>query len=397
MTGRRNLYRETRPGFLWTIAVLASVLISGSSVAAGAKGAADAAPTPRQAEARTVSTVIAERAMTSWILSFSGILAAREEVAIGAPFQEQRIASVEVEIGERVAAGQVLVRLETAQLENRLREAEGRVARARAALKQQEISLSQAEDKLKRAMRLRELATISEQAHSERVSAVTAAQQAVAQHQAEIAEAEAQSAEVRRQIERAEVRTPVDGIVSERLARAGALAGADPLVRLIRDGEIEFAAEIPEADLENVRPGQPVTVRLSGQRREIIGKVRVVAPKIDSTTRLGTAWIALQAPGSLFAGMFGRAEVTVERLETIMIDDTALVYGPAAEESAVFVVADGRAQRKPVTTGRRKNGKVEIRGGLLPGDRIVARSGAWLRDGDLVNPVDRANLEGGGR
>ena len=384
--------RDAR-GRAFAALLLTGTLLVVSPTTVRANGAADAAVAPAQIEARTVSTFKAQRELASWTLAFSGMLVARDEIAVGAPFQEQRIASVEVEVGDRVAAGQLLVRLDTAHLENRLRETEGRVARSSAALKQQEIALEQAEDKLKRSIRLQAMGTISEQAHSERVSAVTTAEQAVAQNQAELTEAQAQAAEVRRQIERADVRAPAAGTVSERLARAGALAGADPLIRMIRDGEVEFSAEIPEGDLGNLRAGQPVTVALSGGHLEVRGEVRVVAPKIDSQTRLGMARIALKTTASLFPGMFGRAEVMVDRREAIVIDDAAVVYGPSAGESAVFVVADGRVQRKAVTTGNRRNGKVEIRDGLLAGEVVVAKSGPWLRDGETVNPVDLPGAE----
>lgn len=349
---------------------------------------ADAAPAPSRIEARTVSTFTAQRATTSWKLSFSGMLVPRDEIAVGAPFQDQRIASVEVELGDRVAAGQLLVRLDTAQLENRLRETEGRVARSQAALRQQEIALAQARARLERSTKLQASGTVTDQDHSERISAVATAEHAVFLHQAEQQEAEAQAAEVRRQIERANVRAPAAGTVSDRLARAGALAGTDPLIKLIRDGEVEFSAEIPESDLGKIRAGQAATVTVSGGQVAIPGEVRVVAPKIDIATRLGTARISLRAPGPLFAGMFGRAEVTVDHGDAIVIDAAALVYGPAAGESAVFVVADGRVRRQLVTTGRRKSGKVEIKAGLEAGAKIVARFGAWLRDGDAIKPVD---------
>lgn len=368
-------------------AVVCSMMLA-SCPTARANVVGDAVPAPAQVEARTVSTITARQTRTSWTLTFSGMIVPRDEIAVGPPFQAQPIASVEVELGDRVAAGQVLVRLDTAQLENRLRETQGRVARSQAALRQQEIALAQARDRLERSTRLQASGTVTDQDHSERISAVATAEYAVSLQQAERQEAEAQLAEIHRQIERADVRAPAAGTVSERLARTGALAGTDPLVRLIRDGEVEFSAEIPESDLGNIRAGQPATVTVSSGQSAIAGEVRVVAPKVDPATRLGTARITLHAPGPLFAGMFGRAEVTVDHGDAITIEDTALVYGPEAGESAVFVVADGRVRRQPVTTGRRKSGKVEIVGGLEAGDKVVARSGAWLRDGDAVNPVE---------
>lgn len=381
------------PHLARTAAISFSLLMAGTSplLADGASAAASAQPSLSQ---RTVSTLIAERHPAEWTLTFTGVLVARDEIAVGTAQQDQRIASVEVEVGQRVTAGQVLVRLETAMLENKLREAEGRVARSKASLAQQEATLAQAKASLDRAERLKASRTISEQTYEDRASSVAVATQAVAVQRAENAEAEAQRAEAARQLERSIIRASADGIVSERLARAGAQAGTEPLVRIIRDGTVEFAAEVPEADLASLAVGQPVKVRLAGRPSEINGAVRVVAPKIDRETRLGSAQITLDTTEPLFAGAFGRAEVVFARREAIVVADSALVYGRGTEDSAVFVVEGGRVQRRPVETGLRKSGKVEIRTGLAPGERIVAKAGAALREGDAVTVVDLAPAAG---
>ena len=375
------------PHFVRAAAASFSLLLAGTSplLADGASAAASAQPTLSQ---RTVSTLIAERQPAEWTLTFTGVLVARDEIAVGTAQQDQRIASVEVEVGQRVTAGQVLVRLETAMLENKLREAEGRVARSKASLAQQEATLAQARAALDRAEELKLSRIISEQTYEERTSTVAVATQGVAVQRAENAEAEAQRAEATRQLERAIIRASADGVVSERQARAGAQAGAEPLVRIIRDGLVEFAAEIPEADLPSLAVGQPVKIRLAGRTSEIGGTVRVVAPKIDRETRLGAAQIALDTNEPLFAGAFGRAEVVFAKREAIVVADSALVYGRGTDDSAVFVVESGRVQRRPVETGLRKSGKVEIRTGLEPGERIVAKAGAALREGDAVTVVD---------
>lgn len=362
------------------------LLADSASAAASAR-----AMTPR----RTVSTFVAQRTAAEWSLNFTGTLVARDEIAVGTALQDQRIAAVEVDLGERVAAGQVLVRLETEMLENRLREAQGRVARGEAALAQQETTLAQAQSALERAERLRLTRTISEQTYEDRASALAVARQGTALQRAEIAEAVAQRTEAERQLERAVVRAPASGVVSERLARAGAQAGAEPLLRIIRDGTLDFAAEVPEADLPALAVGQSVKVRLAGRKDVIDGKVRTIAPKIDRETRLGTALIALDTTQPLFAGAFGNAEVVFARRDAIVVADSALVYGLGIDDCAVFVVETGHVRRRPVETGLRRSGKVEIRSGLAVGERIVATAGATLREGDAVSVVEATQDAGG--
>ncbi|MDH4986711.1 efflux RND transporter periplasmic adaptor subunit [Aminobacter anthyllidis] len=362
------------------VALLASAVMP--AVADGANAAVQA-----ETAKRLVSTFVVASDMTEWTLSFTGILAAREEVAVGAPFQEQRISSVEVEVGDRVTAGQILVRLDTAMRDNQLRESEGRLARANAALAQQQAKAAQALAALQRAAPLKQSGALSTQAFADRASTEAVERQGVALAQAEVDQAVAQLTESRRLVERNVIVAPVAGVVSERNANAGALTGADPLIRLIRDGEVELAAEIPERELPRLAVGQAASVSLPGMDGKIPGKVRLISPKIDRDTRLGVARIAFETDTALFPGAFARAVVVVAKRQAIVIADSALVYG-GKDKTAVFVVEDGKVDLRPVQTGMRNNGRLEIRAGLKEGDVVVAKAGASLRDGDVVATTD---------
>lgn len=367
------------------VALAALLVIAAAAGPARASGEA-AASVPAPSATRTVTTLVADSRPQQWTRSFAGIFVAREEIAVGTTLTDQRIASVEVEIGDQVAAGQVLARLETDMLENLLREAKGRVARAGAAMAREEETVTQEQRKLARARQLSHLqaATILE----ERVSALALAEQAVQVARADYDQAEALEAEARRKLDRAVIVAPADGIVSERLARAGALAGSEPLLKLIRGGEIEFAAEVPETELPLLAVGQTVKVKLSGRHDWIEGHVRVINPKIDRETRLGTAQVTLSTERPPFAGTFGRAEIVVAERRAIMVDDSALLFGAPDGAVSVFVVDDGQIVRKPVKAGMRQGGKVEITSGLSTGERVVLKSGASLREGEAVATKD---------
>jgi HlyD family secretion protein len=235
-----TLHRRAR------IAAVAAVLLASAVMPAAADTAANAAVQSETAK-RLVSTFVVASDMTEWTLSFTGVLAAREEVAVGAPFQEQRISSVEVEVGDRVEAGQILVRLDRAMRENQLHESEGRLARAKAALAQQQAKAAQALAALQRATTLKQSGALSAQGYADRASTEAVEREGVALAQGEVDQAEAQLTESRRLVERNVIVAPVAGVVSERHANAGALTGSDPLIKLIRDGEVELAAEIPNA------------------------------------------------------------------------------------------------------------------------------------------------------
>lgn len=345
------------------------------------------------APVRTVSTIIAQQKAVEWKLTFNGLFVPREEVAVGTTLQDQRIATVEVEVGDYVRAGQRLVRLDTLKLDIQLRENEGRVARARATLVQQEVSHEQAQSNLNRTKRLRGNGAISEQSYDDKLAALHLAEQSIDVAKAELAQAEAQLADAKSERERAIVTAPVSGIVSERNARAGALAGNTPLVNLIRDGEIEFAAEVPESELRLLKAGQMVQLHLP-DGKDVRGYVRLVSPKIDRQTRLGTVFITLtDKHPTLFSGAFGKAEVVFAQNQAILVRDSAVLHDTnRAGETAVFILSNGKAVKRKVELGRHKNGAVEIRSGLQAGDQIIERAGPLLRDGETVSAAPDLTL-----
>lgn len=334
--------------------------------------------------ARTVSAVTAEQKMVEWTLNFNGLFIPREEVAVGTTLQDQRIAVVETEIGDYVRAGQVLVRLDTVKLDIKLKENEGRVARARAALAQQKATQAQAQLNLDRAKRLRGNGAVSEQSYDDKLSAFRIAEQGTAVMTAELAQAEAQFDEAKSERDRAVLYAPVSGIVSERNARTGALAGNAALVSLIRDGEIEFAAEVPESELPFLKINQRAQVRLP-DGRTVAGHIRLIAPKINRQTRLGTVYIAFDAENAaLFSGAFGKAEVIFARNKAILVKDTAVLRGSTLSDTEVFIISRGKAVKRKVVLGMRRNGEVEIRSGLNAGDQIIEKAAPLLRDGEAV-------------
>ncbi|MCA0275222.1 MAG: efflux RND transporter periplasmic adaptor subunit [Proteobacteria bacterium] len=372
---------------------LALALMAGPGKTHGNEAAGSIAASSDAAK-RTVSTLTVSRAMTEWTQTFSGVLVAREEVAVGAPAAEQRIAEVEVEVGDRVTAGQVLVRLDPEMRDNQLREAEGRLARAAAALAQQKAKAEQATAALKRSEPLKSAGIISSQAYAEKLSNEAVEREGVTLARAEVSQAEAQLAESRRQRDRNVIVAPVDGIVSERQANAGALTGSEPLLRLIRGGAIEMAADIPERQLPLLAVGQPASIELAGTSDALTGKVRVVMPKIDRDSRLGVARIAVDGNARLFAGAFGHVRIVVAKRQAIVVDHSALLYQGRGKDKAVFVVEDGKVALQPVETGLADSSRVEIVGGLKEGDVVVAKAGPTLREGDAVAPVEINNTTG---
>jgi hypothetical protein len=113
--------------------------------------------------------------------------------------------------------------------------------------------------------------------------------------------------------------------------------------------------------------------------------VRLVEPTIDPQTRLGTARIEIEDPSRVVKGMFLTAEVVVQEADTLAVPVTAV--GSGLEGSTVMRVRDGVVERVAVTTGIRDGGLIGITEGLEDGDMVVTKAGAFVRDGDRINPV----------
>ncbi|MFL5040716.1 MAG: efflux RND transporter periplasmic adaptor subunit [Xanthobacteraceae bacterium] len=184
----------------------------------------------------------------------------------------------------------------------------------------------------------------------------------------------------------ATVRTPAAGIVNHRGIRIGmtASARADPLFRIIVSGEVELQGDVPGTRIAKLAPGQTARVELAGVG-EVTGRVRVVAPEVDLATQLGRTRISLGNDEKFKVGAYARAIVEVGRSCGATIPLSAVLYGP--EGAIVQVVRDDRVETRRVRVGLLSGGNAEIREGLNEGDMVIARAGAFLREGDRVRPI----------
>ena len=308
-------------------------------------------------------------------ISASGSIAAWEEMVLGVELGGQRIARIDVEVGDTVRAGQALLVLDTRSLGMELRQAE-------AALAQADANLAVASANARRGERLKREQLIAASEADQLIAG-----EATARAQRLTALAQVENARLR--IGFATLRAPDDGVISARLAQPGQVvtAGAE-LLRMIRDGRLEWRAELPEAELIRVTPGLPVEVR-GADGGVVAGTVRAVSPALDATSRTGTVYADLPDAGSLRAGMFAAGDVLLDAAPALTVPDQALVERDGYRH--VFVVGEGDvvAQRR-VETGARQDGVVEIRSGIGPADRVVVNGAAFLAEGDRVRIVPAA-------
>jgi HlyD family secretion protein len=192
----------------------------------------------------------------------------------------------------------------------------------------------------------------------------------------------------------ATVRAPVAGMVNHRFIRIGMLASAraEPLFRIIGNGEVELKGDVPATRIDRIAVGQSARVEIAGVG-EATGRVRVVAPEVDVNTQLGSTRISVGNDDKLRVGAYARAVVTVGRSCSPTIPLSAVFY--SQEGTVVQVVRNNRVQMRRVRVGLLSGGDAEIREGLNEGDLVVSRAGAFLREGDQVRAIVGSAATGG--
>jgi HlyD family secretion protein len=362
-----------------------------------------ATPVVARLPAITVSTV-AKMELRDRVIA-TGLIAPLETVNVAPLIEGQPIETLLVDTGDRVTEGQVLAVLSKSTLELQKSQFAASLASARATIAQAEAQVIDARNSAAEAQRVSERTTklraqgsasqaAADTAATNAISAtsrVTVATQSLEAARAQLALVEAQLANVDLQLSRSEVKAPVGGEVTARNAVVGAVASAagQPMFVIMRDGALELLADVAEVDVLRLKPGQKATLNLVGGGAPLTGTIRLIEPTIDPVSRLGRARITVDDSTQVRSGMFVDAEILISDREVTAVPVTAV--GSADRQSTVMKVTDGLVAMTKVETGVRYNGWVEILSGLQPGDTIVTKAGAFVRDGDRVNPVPATN------
>ena len=154
---------------------------------------------------------------------------------------------------------------------------------------------------------------------------------------------------------------------------------------MIRQGRLEWRAEVPAADLGALKAGQTVLVTAPNVT-PIKGKVRMVAPTVDPQTRNGLVYVDLPQPGAAKAGMFARGEFEIGTGSAMTLPQSAVLLRDGFSY-VLRVGADSRVIETKVRVGRRSSDRIEIVDGLAADARVVASGGGFLGDGDTVRVV----------
>jgi HlyD family secretion protein len=329
--------------------------------------ATELATSPRPALTVTLATPVE----ADWprVIEAGGGLYAWQEGVVAAETGGLRVVEVAVEVGDRVRRGQELVRLADDTVRAELAQQEARVAQVRA-------SLAEARANADRARTVKDRGAMSEQQSTQYLIGEEGAK-------ANLAAAEAALEMQRLRLAQTRILAVDDGVVSSRTATLGMVVQPGiELLRIVRQGRVEWRAEVTAEQLAQVRPGQEAELRLpSGE--SVVGQVRTPAPTLDSGTRYGLVYVDVPVDSPARAGMFARGTIRLGTRRALTLPESAVVLRDG--NSYVYQVGEGdRVAQLRVETGRRAEGRVEILAGLDTDARVVESGGAFLNDGDLV-------------
>ncbi len=329
-----------------------------------------AAPATRPASAQSVAAVTPLATQLTRRLVATGSIFAWQEVIIAPEVGGYQVATMKVEIVDRVRKGQELATLSAGILESQ-------VAIARAGVKQAEAVLANSRAALGRGESMAASGNFAKADLDTLRSNAIASEAGLATAQANL-----DAADLR--LRYTHVRAPDDGVITARSAVVGQVVQAGTeMMRLLRQERVEWRAEVPEADLRAVRSGQKASIETS-EGTALTGKVRSVAPTVQSGNRTGLVYVDIPGRGGARPGMFARGEIEVGQAMALMVPLGAVLVQDGY--SYVFLLRDdATVQRRRVQTGTIQGTQVEITSGLDGKERLVASGVAFLSDGQRVS------------
>ena len=384
---------------LWLLPVLAIVLVIGVLVGkywGGDKAVSDELPAASSAQSATadpkdssnqqavlsVETVSPSQDSIGNTLSADGTINAKDVANVSAKVNGVAIERILVQEGDRVKAGQVLAIFDTDAMEQQVLQAEADVAEA-------EATLANATADAARVLPLIEIDAISRQeADRYRTSKLQA--------QAALQASKARLSTQRLSVNNANVVAPVSGVISEKMAEVGMVAGGEPLFTIIKGGVLEWRADIDPKLLGEVNVGTPVRVSLPGGD-SVMGQVSRIAPTADNNRQI-TIYASLVANSKVRAGMYQTGEFLLGSTSAQTVPNSAIVSNDGYDY--VMLVTNvssqdgkniGRIKQQRVTLGERFGDSVALTEPLPAESRLVKQGGSFLNDGDLVRVVNSIN------
>lgn len=305
-------------------------------------------------------------------LEANGNVTAWQEASVGAEVGGLRLATVSANVGDQVRMGQIIATFVTAT-------AKAESLQGKAAVMQAEANFENARADADRARLIQDTGALSKSQIAQYQTA-----EKVTRAQWEAAKAAYSASQIR--LGNTTVKAPDDGVISARSATVGAVVGAgQELFRMVRQGRMEWRAEVTSSEVGKIQAGQKVQVTLA-TGTELEGKVRAIAPTADLQTRNILVYVDLPRHAELTAGTFAKGRFALGESTALTVPASAIVVRDG--HNYVFVIgADRKAGQRKVEAGRRSGQRVELLDGLKPEEAVAVKGAGFLNEGDLVKVV----------
>jgi RND family efflux transporter MFP subunit len=353
-------------------------------------------PSASSGPAVAVSTVMAATETWPSIYEATGTVRARTTAIISAKLMGY-VREVKVQTGDRVREDQLLVTLDTRDLDVSSRRAEAAreevrsgVPEADSAVVAAKANFDLANATFGRMQDLFQKKSISNQEFDEASARLKAAQAAYEMAQARRVQLNSKLAQVDQEVRStevarsyADVRAPFAGVVVSKSAEPGSLAlPGTPLFTIERQGAYRLEASVEESRLSAIRIGQPVSVTLDSVDHTFDARVSEIVPAVDAASRAYTVKIDLPVLPAIRSGVFGRASFQIGRRSPLTIPAGAVTE--RGQLQSVVVVDHGIARTRLITVGQKVKDRIEVLSGLSAGEKIIFPAPAGLSDGARV-------------
>lgn len=357
---------------------------------------------PAAAEVVTAVAEEAEGGEGQTVLNASGYVTARRRATVSSKVTG-KVVDVRIEEGMQVEEGQILARLDATNVTANLRLAEAELEAARTALEETRVQLHEARLNLERTEALVEDGVAS-QAELDRVRASADALQARLERQVQEEEVAARRLAVwKQQLEDTIIRAPFDGVVTTKNAQPGEMispvsAGGGftrtGIGTIVDMSSLEVEVDVNESYIDRVRPDQRVDATLDAYPDwKIPSHVIAIVPTADrdrATVRVRIGFDELDPrilPEMGVKVAFRADEEERTRGSAVRIPAEAVTR--EGERDVVFVVRDGRVERRAVTVGNAEGDAAVVLSGIAPGESVVVQGPEELADGDRVEEMGR--------
>lgn len=286
-----------------------------------------------------------------------GTIQAVHEAAVASKILA-RVEEVNVTAGQKVRAGDILVKLLDQDLRAKLAQIESNLVSAQA-------RQSQAQSEFQRANSLLAQAAISQSEYQAREADIRSANAEVERSKQAIEEAKIQ-------LSFATIAAPFDGIVVDKQVKAGDTAvPGQVLFRIYDPTQMQLVAQVRESLALSLRPGQTITASLDALNYETQATISEVVPQANSATHSFEVKVIGPVPEGIYSGMFGRLKLPLGTEEAILVPkDSILRIG---QLSMVLVAQGDQLVRRNVQLGREFKNQIQILAGLRAGEIIAVK------------------------